>query len=196
VHRNQLLQQLTSYTTDDSTEQLFITQFLELLAHPDAYQRFHLPGHITGSAWVSDPKGGQILLTHHAKLNKWLQPGGHADGDEDVIGVATRELREETGLSAHTLVSDQIFDIDIHVIPARGDMPQHLHFDIRFWFFAEPTLALSVTEESHALSWVKRADLASISRGNESMLRMAQKMDRYFEVNNKAPKANTTIQNR
>jgi 8-oxo-dGTP pyrophosphatase MutT (NUDIX family) len=178
VNRTQLLESLASYITDDSTEQQFIARFITLLQHRDAFQRSHLPGHITGSAWISDDQGKHVLLTHHAKLNKWLQPGGHADGDENVIRVASREAEEETGLKEITLVNDQIFDIDIHTIPARGDMPEHLHYDIRYWFRADRQVPLIVTEESHALRWVTSAELESICHGNDSMMRMARKMDR------------------
>jgi len=175
VNRSQLLQELQRYLTDDPTEYQFVDRFIALLQHPDAFQRTHLPGHITGSAWICDRQGIEVLLTHHAKLDRWLQPGGHADGDEDVIRVALREAEEETGLQGIALVSEGIFDIDIHTIPKRGDMPEHLHYDIRYRFQADRNLALIVTEESHALSWVKLEDVERVSMGNASMMRMARK---------------------
>lgn len=176
MNRNHLLEELQAYKTPDPVEQEFVDRFLALLQHPDAFQRTHLPGHITGSAWITDASGHQVLLTHHAKLNRWLQPGGHADGDENVVRVATREAIEETGLEGIQLADHKIFDIDIHTIPKRGNMPEHFHYDIRYLFTADPNVPLVVTEESHALSWVKQEDLERTTGANDSMLRMARKV--------------------
>jgi hypothetical protein len=106
VNRNHLLKELKTYKTDDPAERQFVDCFIELIQHPDAFQRSHLPGHITGSAWICNIEGSEVLLTHHAKLNRWLQPGGHADGEEDVVRVALREAEEETGLAGIALASD------------------------------------------------------------------------------------------
>lgn len=96
--RIQLADALLQYITLFTEEQPFVSSFLQLLQSPDCYQRTHLPGHLTGSAWIVDTTRQNVLLTHHAKLNRWLQPGGHADGDEDIAGVALREAEEETGV--------------------------------------------------------------------------------------------------
>lgn len=176
MNRKGILQELKHYLTDDPAEQQFVARFTELLQHPDAFQRTHLPGHITGSAWICDDNRSQILLTHHAKLNRWLQPGGHADGDEDVARVALREAEEETGLPDIKLVKAEIFDIDIHTIPARADMPQHLHYDIRYLFLADKNVPLTVSEESHALRWVLLEDIGRMSGENASMMRMVRKL--------------------
>jgi 8-oxo-dGTP pyrophosphatase MutT (NUDIX family) len=173
--RKDLVEFLQRYHSDFKTEQPFKDQFLELLLHPRAYFRDHLPGHMTGSAWIVDNTGENILLTHHAKLNRWLQPGGHADGDEDILNVAQREAEEETGLKSLTLIGDSFFDIDIHTIPARNEFPEHLHYDVRFLFQASADESLVVTEESHALAWKKRNELPALVNYNESILRMSEK---------------------
>lgn len=180
MNRSRLLEELRAYHGHDDAEQSFVDRFIRLLQHPDAFQRTHLPGHITGSAWITNEVGTEVLLTHHAKLDKWLQPGGHADGDEDVIRVATREAEEETGLMEIVLADDHIFDLDIHVIPERGNMPEHFHYDVRYLFRASKKLPLVVTVESHALSWVRLDDIDRISNNNTSMLRMVRKMARLF----------------
>jgi 8-oxo-dGTP pyrophosphatase MutT (NUDIX family) len=177
-NRKDLVASLQRYHSDFKTEQTFRDQFLELLLHPRAYFRDHLPGHMTGSAWIVDKKGENILLTHHAKLNRWLQPGGHADGDEDILSVAQREAEEETGLKTFTLIGDSFFDIDIHTIPARNEFPEHLHYDVRFLFQAATDESLIVTEESHALAWKKRNELPALVNHSESILRMAEKATR------------------
>jgi 8-oxo-dGTP pyrophosphatase MutT (NUDIX family) len=175
LDREVLIHSLKNYRPDGEDEKSFIPKFLDLLHHPNAFQRHHLPGHVTGSAWIVDSSGDFVLLTHHAKLNKWLQPGGHADGEENVINVARREAVEETGLKDLHLVQKEIFDIDIHVIPARKDFPEHFHYDIRFLFRANKEEALILTDESHALDWVNVNQLSHFTSNNVSMLRMAAK---------------------
>ncbi|MBL7856102.1 MAG: NUDIX hydrolase [Cyclobacteriaceae bacterium] len=173
--RQELISSIESYTITEALEIEFKSKFLQLLHHPRAYFRDNLPGHITGSAWIVDESRKFVLLTHHAKLNKWLQPGGHADGDENIYNVALREAEEETGLADFKLLQHSIFDFDVHTIPARPDFPQHLHYDVRFIFKASRDQALTITEESHDLQWVALADIAQRTEHNQSMIRMAEK---------------------
>jgi 8-oxo-dGTP pyrophosphatase MutT (NUDIX family) len=116
-----------------------------------------------------------VLLTYHRQLNKWLQPGGHADGDPDLLAVARREAREETGLTRLHAVSPGVFDVDRHWIPPRGDTPGHWHYDVRFLLEADPAEALIVSDESHDLLWVDLARVAVLNP-EESMLRMVRKV--------------------
>ncbi len=155
-------------------ESEFKKHFLTLLDHPECFHRHHLPGHITASAWILDSSKKYVLLTHHAKLNRWLQPGGHADGDENVSAVALREAEEETGLTNLIIVST-IFDIDIHEIPSRDDMPAHDHYDIRFIISADMTEPLSQNHESNELRWVKLSEVNVLTNGNVSIARMVEK---------------------
>lgn len=171
--RTELLAALALYQGWDE-EQNFVPSFIELLKHRDAYQRTHLPGHLTGSAWIIDETRGFVLLTHHSKLNKWLQPGGHADGDEDITGVASREVVEETGLHNFKVINP-IFDIDIHSIPARGSFPEHLHYDVRALLLANKNDLLTITEESHDLAWIPLDQVAEKSGSNSSIIRMMKK---------------------
>jgi 8-oxo-dGTP pyrophosphatase MutT (NUDIX family) len=173
--REQLLKAIRDYKTPYEDEANFIRKFLNLLQHPRSFHRDHLPGHITGSAWIIDHSKQFVLLTHHAKLNRWLQPGGHADGDDNISRVCTREAVEETGLSSLQLISEGIFDIDIHTIPERNDFPQHQHYDVRLLFNASMSEPLQITAESHDLKWVALTELEAKTGNNVSMLRMAEK---------------------
>ena len=141
-------------------------------SHPDCFHRSCQDGHVTGSAWLVDTTGERVLLTHHAKLGRWLQPGGHSDGNSDTLAVALREAREESGLDVRA-IDDAIFDIDVHRIPARGREPAHWHFDVRFLVQADHD-RFTVSEESHALAWVPAVGLDSLTN-EESVLRMARK---------------------
>lgn len=178
TYRNSLIRSIAEYQSAYAEELVFRKQFLALLEHSRAFYRDHLPGHITASSWIVDRTGQYALLTHHAKLNRWLQPGGHADGQEDVIAVAQREAYEETGLTSLTPVTTAIFDLDIHPIPERPDFPAHLHYDIRFLLKANRDEAFTVTEESHDLAWIDNGDIPHKTGNNLSILRMAEKVRR------------------
>ena len=119
------------------------------------------------------------MLTHHAKLNKWLQPGGHADGDENIFQVALREAEEETGLKSLQLLNPLPFDFDIHIIPARNNFPEHFHYDVRFIFGASAHETLSITDESNDLKWISLSEIESYT-DNVSILRMKEKTIQNF----------------
>lgn len=173
--RKELQDFLKRYRSDFKEEQKFVQQFLDLLQSSRCFHRDHLPGHITGSAWIVDPTNSHALLVHHAKLEKWLQPGGHADGDENVFNVALREAEEETGLNNLKAWSTDVFDLDIHPIPVRKDIPEHLHYDIRFAFVGPMDSELKISHESRDLRWMKFDSIREITHGNDSINRMIQK---------------------
>ena len=172
--RTELINALSAYKSDYAEELQFRQSFLELLKSERCYQRDHLPGHLTGSAFIIDETKTFTLLTHHAKLNKWLQPGGHADGDENISNVALREAKEETGLENFNLHSHGIFDIDIHTIPERKEFPEHLHYDVRILLYASREENYVISEESNDLAWVSLTDVNPITK-NESLFRMVKK---------------------
>jgi len=142
--------------------------------HPDCFQRQLSAGHITGSAWLLAADSAAVLLTHHKKLNIWVQLGGHADGESDIAAVAMREALEESGLDGLRLVTTEIFDIDIHAIPARGQEPAHWHYDCRFLLQATAGQSFVVSDESHALAWVGLRDINGLSSA-ASLRRMVNK---------------------
>lgn len=159
------------HPADSATAEDFIG-FLQ--SHPDVFHRHHPPGHFTGSAWLVSADHQRVLLTHHRKLRRWLQPGGHADGDPDLAQVALREAQEESGLSG-LRVAPEIFDLDRHLIPARGDEPAHWHYDVRFVVYAGENEDFSVSEESIALAWRPIAQMAQPPGDTPSLQRMAQR---------------------
>ncbi len=147
-------------------------QFLDSSA--DVFERRHPPGHFTGSAWLVSADGRRVLLTHHRKLGRWLQLGGHADGDADLRQVALREAQEESGL-VDLVVAADIFDIDRHAIPARGSDPEHWHYDVRFVVRATGSESFAISEESLALAWRSVTDIATDPGADDSLRRMAAK---------------------
>ena len=175
MDRADLIRALRAYGARWPAEAETVRRFVDFLeTHPDAFARSLACGHVTGSAWLVDRAGARVLLTHHKKLGIWVQLGGHADGDADVFRVARREAEEESGLADLAPVAADIFDVDVHEIPARGAEPAHLHWDVRYAFRATGREAFRVSDESHALAWIDVAALETVTR-EESMLRMARK---------------------
>lgn len=140
----------------------------------DTYSRARPDGHFTASCWLVSANGERVLLTHHRKLGRWLQLGGHADDDSDLAAVCLREAEEESGL-ARLEVEPQIFDIDAHVIPARGADPEHIHWDVRFVVHCRASEQWQLSDESLALAWVPIAEIAADPGADESLRRMAGK---------------------
>ena len=150
-----------------------VADFAALLDDPeDPFVRGRLAGHFTASAWLVDCAGARLLMTHHRKLDRWLQLGGHADGDRDLAAVALREAEEESGLS-DLVVLPEIFDLDRHWIPERKGVPGHWHCDVRYVVWAGKDEQFVVSEESHDLAWREISYLATDA--DASMSRMASK---------------------
>lgn len=149
--------------------------FIDFLdSHADVFERGHAIGHFTGSAWLVSADGARVLLTHHRKLDRWLQLGGHADGNADLAQVALREAEEESGLRDLEL-EPAIFDLDRHRIPARGSEPEHWHYDVRYVVRAGGSEDFVVSAESHALAWRAVGDLVDDAQMDESIRRMARR---------------------
>jgi 8-oxo-dGTP pyrophosphatase MutT (NUDIX family) len=148
---------------------------LDLIARDDPVMSadFYTPGHITASAFVLDPGRTRLLLVLHAKLRTWIQPGGHIDPGEDVLGAAIREVEEETGVIGIP-VTDGIFDVDVHAIPANGGRPEHTHYDIRFLLIAQDEQLVNTDEVlgARGVALDRLSDLVV----DRSVLRAAKKL--------------------
>jgi 8-oxo-dGTP pyrophosphatase MutT (NUDIX family) len=174
-NRTDLLAELQTYHPADARERAMVDELATFVrAHPDCFERTLLCGHVTASAWVLDIDRTHALLTHHRKLGRWLQLGGHADGDADVRRVALREASEESGLRTIRFAAGAIYDVDVHEIPARAGEPAHKHYDVRFAFIADRAEPTTLSDESHELAWFRVAQLDT-SGVDESVRRLARK---------------------
>ena len=131
--------------------------------HRNPFDRAISEGHLTGSALVLSDAGDRVLLLHHLKLGRWLQPGGHAEaGEGDGAAVALREAWEETGIEGLHLhpTAPRPLDVDVHAIPARADEPAHRHLDLRYLVLApRDAVPRRAPAEARALCWFGWADL-------------------------------------
>lgn len=153
----------------------FVENDTQCLARDNFY------GHITASAWVIDPEGEKALLTLHRKIGLWLQLGGHTDGNGDLLDVAMREVKEESGLVNLKPVVPGIFDVDVHRIPEVGKDPSHYHFDVRFFLQVEDNQPLIISEESIDLAWFSAEEILSLNT-DDSVLRLCQKWQQHRNI--------------
>jgi 8-oxo-dGTP pyrophosphatase MutT (NUDIX family) len=153
-----LVEQLRDHSPADEEEARDLLAISAFVArHADPFDRRIREGHLTASALVVAAEGDRVLLLHHRKLDRWLQPGGHADpGEAAGEAVALREAREETGLADLRLhaKAPRPLDVDVHDIPARGDELAHEHLDLRYLVTAPPIAIVSRSlEETKDLRW-------------------------------------------
>jgi 8-oxo-dGTP pyrophosphatase MutT (NUDIX family) len=185
MYRQPLLQMLARYRAAFPAEAGTVDRICRLVErHANCFHRTCRPGHITAAAWILSADRRRSLLAHHRKLDRWLQLGGHADGQWLVEEVALREAREESGLRRfdfipiHGVVMP--FDVDVHEIPARygahGQVVEdaHEHHDIRFLMIAQSNDEPIASDESHEVAWFTPDEVRQRT-GEESILRMLRK---------------------
>lgn len=184
VHRKNLIEKLQKYQTSDEIEELDRIKILKFIeSHEDCFERSQTSGHITGSCWLEDYEGTKFLLTKHKKLGFWLQLGGHADGDSDIIRVSLKEAHEESGLKNIELVSADIFDLGAHLVPSYQNIPAHYHYDIRFLLRASNlNEKISMSDESTDLDWFSNIPKDNPEKANRDMFRMMRKWKIFHKV--------------
>lgn len=177
MHRNKLLSLLTAHKPYDSHEKSMTQQVIDFVnSTPDCFDNRHPIGHVTASAWIIDIQEQMTGLVHHRKLNKWLQTGGHSDGSSDTPQEALREAQEEFGIEGLELHSEDIYDIDVHPVPAdkKRGLDNHLHYDIRFLITGNSSIEPVVSDESHEAKWVPVSKVHELN-SEEGIIRMVKK---------------------
>jgi 8-oxo-dGTP pyrophosphatase MutT (NUDIX family) len=174
MHREQLRQLLKKYepTAEEVVCKERMLDFLD--EHEDAFERSLEVSHFTASAWLLSRDLSKVLLMNHAKLNMWIQLGGHADGDTDLLEVAIKEAQEESGITDIEPVMCDIFDIGIHTVPAYVNEPAHEHFDVRFILRVASDEQPIQNRESKELRWVGK-DRSQLPTNQPSVVRMFDK---------------------
>ncbi len=180
-NKTDLITAIKNYEPFDEIEHRHVDDTLKLLAGTDqCFLRSDFPGHINGGLWLLSPDHSRVLLTHHKILNQWFQFGGHADGDQDIAVVALREGMEESSIDQIELITPDIFDIDVHPIPAnpKRNEPAHLHYEIRYLGRAKH-MNYTITDESHDVRWFTPSELTAMNLG-PSRQRMIDKWQRFL----------------
>lgn len=170
----QLHDLLDVYHSSDPREAGFLEAMRALAAvgEPSTTRHHFTPGHFTASAFVLSPDRRQIALLFHPKLKRWLQPGGHLEGeDTSPLAAARREIAEEIGQAELTVLGDGLFDLDVHDIPANPREPAHQHFDLRFAFVA----ATWTLNGEHEARWVPLESVDAVE-SDASVMRAVGKL--------------------
>lgn len=173
-----LQQLLEAYHPSHAYEMRCKYEMLGFLTNPHCFERSLTYGHFTASSWLLNKAGTHALLMHHAKLDMWVQLGGHCDGDSDVLSVAIKEAQEESGIMAIEPVSREIFDIDIHYIPKNAKEEEHFHYDVRFLLRVTSDKEIQQNSESKELRWIAK-DRVSLPTEQVSVVRM---FDKWIEL--------------
>lgn len=175
MYRKKLIKLLEKYIPSSKEEHKTKEDLITFInENHNCFDRELEKGHITGSSWLLNKEGDKALLMHHMKLDRWFQPGGHADGDSDILAVAIKEAQEESGINAIEAVDGEIFDIDIHLIPENKKDKSHFHYDIRFLLQVKSDEELSNNGEAKELRWINREGVSSLTK-EESVIRMVRK---------------------
>ncbi|MGB5432345.1 MAG: NUDIX hydrolase [Acidimicrobiia bacterium] len=164
-------------STGDIAPPAVVGRALELVESGDSTNRDRFdPGHFTASGFVVSPDGSSLLLIHHRRLRRWLQPGGHIDPEDgSPIAAAAREVLEETGIATEPIL-EGLIDLDIHPIPPRVPEPSHEHFDLRFAFRALDADVVA-DEEVNDAAWVPWSQIESYGV-DDSVVRGAGRLER------------------
>ena len=174
MKRDNLIHLLNAYEPlgEEAIYKAGMIKFIE--SNENCFERSLAIGHITASSWLLNKGRSKALLMHHSTLGRWLQPGGHCDGDPDVLRVAIREAREESGITQIEPISKNIFDIDIHLIPENGREKSHYHYDVRFLLRVASDEEVVKNLESKELRWVGK-DKSELPTNELSVVRMFNK---------------------
>ena len=134
----------------------------------DAFLRTNLIAHMTASAWAVNPAHDRVLMVYHKIYNSWSWTGGHADGETELLSVALRECREETGVSAVRAVSPEIFSLEVLTVDGhekRGEyVPSHLHLNVTYLLEADDSQPLHIkADENSGVAWFSLDDALKAS---------------------------------
>ena len=165
---------LLAYHSASRQQEIVKHQMLDFLSNVNCFERGCQAGHFTASALLLDKYQQHALLMYHRKLNKWVQLGGHCDGQHDLLKVALKEASEESGIEGIVPVSDAIFDLDIHLIPENPREAEHFHYDVRFLLKVVSDELIRLNDEALDLRWF-RNDLASLPTKAKSVTRLFDK---------------------
>lgn len=173
------------WNEQERQDQALILAFLE--KNPDAFYRTNLLAHMTASAWVVNPQRTRILMVYHRLYNSWAWTGGHADGEQDLLAVALREVREETGVQSLRPVTAEIYSLEVLTVDGHEKhgryVPSHLHLNLTYLLEAEEDQPLLVCEaENTAVAWFPLADALAASTEAWFVAHIYQKLNEKLKI--------------
>ena len=168
--REKLIEQLEKYKPFNEQETQDKALILHMLRNEKGiFYRTNMHAHMTASAWVVNKQRSKTIMVHHNIYNSWSWMGGHSDGDENLLNVAVREVKEECGMKNAHPVNEEIFSIE--VLPVNGHqkkgqyVPSHLHLNVTYLIEADETDELYIKEDENSnVSWFTFSDAVSASK--------------------------------
>lgn len=180
IESQKILEELKKYEAQNKSEKKSKKKIISfILNNQENTGRENKEGHLTASAWIVNNERNKVLLHKHLAINKWIQLGGHVEEAETIKEAALREASEESGLNSLSLLNENVFDIDHHLIPAHKNQAEHIHYDIRYLLEAEDKEELEKSSESKNLKWLELSEIEEYV-SEESVLRMLRKTKELF----------------
>ena len=184
----EIYEQIKAYrpwNEQERQDQVLILDFLR--KNSDAFYRTNLLAHMTASAWVVNPQRSKVLMVYHRLYDSWSWAGGHADGEEDLLAVALREVREETGVQRLRPVTEEIYSLEVLTVDGHEKhgqyVPSHLHLNVTYLLEAEEDQPLRVCEaENSGVAWFSLADALSASTEPWFVERIYNKLNEKLKV--------------
>ena len=184
----EIYEQIKAYrpwNEQERQDQILILDFLR--KNSDAFYRTNLLAHMTASAWVVNPQRSKVLMVYHRLYDSWSWAGGHADGEEDLLAVALREVREETGVQCLRPVTEEIYSLEVLTVDGHEKhgryVPSHLHLNATYLLEAEEDQPLRVCEaENSGVAWFSLADALSASTEPWFVERIYKKLNEKLKV--------------
>ena len=184
----EIYEQIKAYrpwNEQERQDQVLILDFLR--KNPDAFYRTNLLAHMTASAWGVNPQRSKVLMVYHRLYDSWSWAGGHADGEEDLLAVALREVREETGVQRLRPVTEEIYSLEVLTVDGHEKhgryVPSHLHLNVTYLLEAEEDQPLRVCEaENSGVAWFSLADALSASTEPWFVERIYKKLNEKLKV--------------
>ena len=184
----EIYEQIKAYrpwNEQERQDQVLILEFLR--KNSDAFYRTNLLAHMTASAWVVNPQRSKVLMVYHRLYDSWSWAGGHADGEEDLLAVALREVREETGVQRLRPVTEEIYSLEVLTVDGHEKhgryVPSHLHLNVTYLLEAEEDQPLRVCEaENSGVAWFSLADALYASTEPWFVERIYKKLNEKLKV--------------
>ena len=159
-----LREQLEAFVPGNAQEEADKQLLLELLYQPKVFTRENRTGHFSASGWVVSPDRKKVLMVYHNIYDSWSWMGGHADGETDLLAVAEREIREESGIHELRLLTPEIFSAEILTVDGhekRGKyVSSHLHYNVTYLFEADTEQQTALKpDENSGVQWIPVGDL-------------------------------------
>ena len=169
MNRIRLTEQIQDYCPWNEQEAADKEVILRFLAeNEDAFERENRIAHMTASAWVVNRERTKVLMVYHKIYDSWSWTGGHADGETDLLAVALREVREETGVKNVAAVSEELFSLEVLTVDGhekRGKyVSSHLHLNVTYLLEADEGDLLTICEdENKGVAWFSLEDALKAS---------------------------------